>query len=114
MTVDEAIAFFSAYSSDEKKDFLAVLMQELTIVARDSYEVGADGLTNPQRVRTINEVQHRLAGFLSKLLRADERRYPDETIVRIVLEQTGDDGLAWHMAMAFERAHRLTAGVSVS
>lgn len=114
ITVDEAIGVFRAYSPDEKKEFLALLMHELTIVARDSYEVGGEGLTNLPRVRTINEVQHRLAGFLVKLLRADERHYPDEAIVRIILEQMGDDGLAWQMAMAFERAHRRTAGMSVS
>jgi hypothetical protein len=114
MSIDEAIAVFSAYSSDEKKEFLAQLIYELTVVARDSYEAGQEGLTNPRRVRVINEVQHRLAAFLGQLLRGDERRHPDESLVKIVLEQSGDDGLAWQMAAAFERAHRLTAGVSVS
>ncbi len=113
MNVDEAIAAFSAYSPDEKKEFLAQLMYELTVVARDSYEVGQEGLTDPRRVRVINEVQHCLSAFLRQLLRGDARRYPDDSIVRIVMEQSGDDHLAWHMAAAFERAHRLTAGVSV-
>ena len=41
MTTDEAIAVFSSCSSEEKKVFVAHLMHELTVVARDSYEVGA-------------------------------------------------------------------------
>lgn len=114
MTVDEAIAVFSAYSPEEKKEFLAQLMYELTVYARDNYEVGGEGLTNPQRVRRINEIQHRLSAFLRQLLREDSRRYPDDAIVRIVLEHPGDEGLAWQAMASFERAHRLTAGVGVS
>jgi hypothetical protein len=113
MTVDEAIVIFSAYSFDEKKEFLAQLMYELTIVARFSYEEDGEGLTNPQRVRRVNEVQHRLSAFLGKLLREDTRRYPDELIVRMVLEHPGDDDLGQQMASAFESAHRVMTGVSV-
>lgn len=113
MTVDEAITVFLSYSAEEKKEFVAQLMHELTIVARDSYEAGQDGLTNPARVRRVNEVQHRLSAFLGKLLREDPRRYPDETIVRIVLEHPDDGGLAWDMSVAFESAHRVTAGARV-
>jgi hypothetical protein len=114
MNVDQAIAVFSAYSPDEKKEFLAQLMYELTVFARDGYEVGGEGLTDPQRVRRINEIQHCLSAFLGQLLRGDSRRYPDDSIVRIVLEHPGDDGLARQAMASFERAHRLTAGVSVS
>jgi hypothetical protein len=114
MTTDEAIAVFSSYSPDEKKEFLAQLMYELTVVARDSYVPEEDGLTNPQRVRRINEVQHRLSAFLGKLLRDDPQRYPDDVLVRIVLEQPGDDVLGQNMLAAFANAQRLTSGVSVS
>jgi hypothetical protein len=114
MTTDEAIALFSSYSPSEKKEFLAQLMYELTVVARDSYEAGEDGLTNPRRVRRINEVQHCLSAFLGKLLRDDPQRYPDEVLVRIVLEQPEDDVLGQDMMGAFANAHRLTSGVSVS
>lgn len=114
MTADEAIAVFSSYTQSEKKEFLAQLMYELTIVVRDSYEVGADGLTNPQRVRRVNEVQHRLSAFLGKLLRDDPQRYPDDSLVRIVLEQTGDEILEQQMLAAFAHAHRLISAMSVS
>ena len=56
-------------------------MHELTVIARDSYEVGEDGLTNPQRVRRINEVQHCTSGFLYALLRNNSQRYPDNVLV---------------------------------
>lgn len=114
MTVEEGAAAFSSLSPDEKKEFIAQLIYELTIVARDSYEVGGDGLTNPERVRRVNEVQHRLGAFLSKLLRDDPGRYPDDLLVRTILEHEDDGELQRQMGAAFARAHRLTAAVKVN
>lgn len=111
MTTEEAIAVFSSYSPAEKQDFLAQLMHELTIIARDSYEVGRDGLTNPHRVRLVNEIQHRISAFLLALLRDDPQRYPDESLIRIILEQPADEILRWQLSEGFSRvaARRLTA-----
>jgi hypothetical protein len=110
MTIDDAINVFASYSSEDKKEFLAHLMYELTIVARDSYETGQDGLTNPQRVRRINEVQHRASAFLWALLRNDPQRYPDNILVRIILEHPDDSDLQRQLSESFARlmTHRLT------
>ncbi len=111
MTADEAVAVFSSYSASEQAEFLAQLMVELTLVARDSYEVGGDGLIFPQRVRRINEVQHRISEFLWALLRNDSARYPDDVVLRIFLEQPDDPALGQRLNEAFARsaARRLTA-----
>ncbi len=111
MTTDEASSIFSSYSLGEKAEFLAGLMYELTIVARDSYEAGGTGLTNPERVRRVNEVQHRLSAFLWAVLRNDPRRYPDDVLVKIICEQPDDPALAQQMLVAFaqQAARRLTA-----
>src|SRR5688572_15532768 len=103
MTIEEAIAIFSSYSPTEKQDFLAQLMHELTIIARDSYEVGRDGLTEPHRVRLVNEVQHRVSAFLFALLRDNPQRYPDESLVRIILEHPDDEILRWQLSEGFSR-----------
>ena len=103
MTIDEAIAIFSAYSLREKEEFLAHLIYELTVIARDSYEVGGDGLTNPQRIRSLNEIQHRLSAFLWALLRNDSKRYPDEVLVKIILEHPEDSLLERQLREAFAR-----------
>jgi hypothetical protein len=113
MTVEEAIATFSSFSPDEQKEFVAQLMYELTVVVRDSYEAGGDGLSAPPRVRRINEVQHRLAAHLGKLLRGDSERYPDDVLIRIALEHEGDAELEGQTRAAFAAAHRLTVGVSL-
>src|ERR1043166_5414670 len=107
MTTDEAIAVFSSYSLGEKKEFLAQLMYELTIVMRgEAYDCDGDGLTDPRRARLINEVQHRVSAFLWALLRGDERRYPDDVFVRIILGW-GDDE-SFHGLLS-ETSARLTA-----
>jgi hypothetical protein len=110
MTVDENIAVFVSYSAEEKKEFIARLMYELTLVVRDSYEVGGESLTNPQRVRRVNEVQHRVAAYLTALMRNDPNRYPDDVLVRIVLEHPLDRELGQQLTDVFTRmtARRLT------
>ena len=114
MTLEEAAAAFSALSPGEQKELIAQLIYELTVVARGGYEVGGEGLTDPRLVRRINEVQHFLGAFLGKLLREDPQRYPDEVLLRIVLEHGGDEELERQVGAAFARAHRLTAVVSLS
>jgi hypothetical protein len=108
MNTSDAIASFAALGPDAKACFLALLAHELTMVARDTYEVGGNGLTRPDRMRAINEVQHRLLGFLVALLRGDPRRYPDDVLVRIVLEDPKDGVLQAQVAEAFGRALSLT------
>ena len=111
MTVEEAADIFSSYAAAEKGEFLALLMYEMTVIARESYEVGGEGLTDPRRVRLLNEVQHRVSSFLSALLRQDPRRCDDATLVRIILEQPGDESLGRQLGEAFARlaAQRLAA-----
>ena len=100
MNIYDAIDTFSHYSLQEKSDFLLRLAHALTILARETYEVGGEGLTQPIRLRLINEIQHRVMGFLVSLREADTRRYPDEVLVRIILEHPEDSDLQrqlWEM-----------------
>lgn len=90
MTVHHAIETFSGYSSQEKVDFLLHLAHALSILARDTYEVGSDGLTDPPRLRRINELQHRVLSFLIALKKNDAKRYPDDILMRLILEHPDD------------------------
>ena len=110
MNLDQAIESFSSYSPEEKTDFLARLAHSLTILARDTYEVGRNGLTNPSRLRTLNEVQHRVTAFLLALLKNDPKRYPDDVLVRIILEHPEDAGLQRQLQEEFAHLMAETAG----
>lgn len=90
MDVHQAINTFCQYSPREQIDFLVYLAHALTILARDTYEVGTEGVTNPSRLRRINELQHRVIGFLLALRRNEAGRYPDDVFVRMLLEHPDD------------------------
>jgi hypothetical protein len=93
MTIEDAIDIFNHYSFSEKNNFLIELAYALTILARETYEVGGAGLSRPARLRSINEIQHRLTSFLMALRAQDSGRYPDEVLVRIILEHPQDPEL---------------------
>jgi hypothetical protein len=99
----EQAAAFSALSHQEQMEFLALLAHELTIIARDSYQTEGEGLTHPSRIRRLNEIQHRVAMHLYKLLRNDLRRYSDDLIVRLTLESSDDAELQRGLQAAFAR-----------
>jgi len=53
------LSYLRPVFSSRANDFLVYLAHALTILARDTYEVGTEGVTNPSRLRHINELQHR-------------------------------------------------------
>lgn len=90
MDVHQAINTFRQYSPQEQIDFLLYFAHALTILARDTYEVGTEGVTNPSRLRHINELQHRVIGFLLALRRNEVGRYPEDVLVKLLLEHPDD------------------------
>ena len=95
MKVEEIKDLFSDLSDIEKANFLARLAFELTIVARETYEVGTDNLEFPQEMRIINEIQHRILNYLSALLKnaTDKNKfnsYGKEVLWSVILEQSDE------------------------
>jgi hypothetical protein len=101
--VHQAIETFGKYSPQEKLDLLVQFAHALTILARDTYAVAEDGLTNPARLRSINEIQHRVTGFLMALCKKDAKRYPDDVLVRILLEHPEDLALQRQLQETWSR-----------
>jgi len=111
MNVQQAIERFSTSSPQEKIDMLVHLAHALTVLARDTYVVEGEGVTHPARLRRITEVQHRLLGALITLMTQAAKRYPDEVVVRLLLEHPEDPDLQRQLQEAF---HHLTAHMVVS
>ena len=103
MNVDPGIAILCSYSMQEQAEYLVRLAHALTILARDTYEIGQDGVTNPARLRLLNEVQHRITSFLLALLKNEPQRYPEDVLVRIILEHPEDVGLQRQLQERFDR-----------
>jgi hypothetical protein len=92
MNHDEAKLRFKNLHPEGQLRVLATFGHELTIVARDAYEFQALGVRESERLRDINEIQHRVFGHICALARADASRYPDEVLLSILFE-LGDEYL---------------------
>lgn len=78
-----------------KARFLACLGHELTIAGRDSYVVQGDGLSKPELLRGINEIQHRVLACLSQLLAGVGDPSFERSIAIWVLESSNPDIQSW-------------------
>lgn len=86
MTIDDAKRQYRSLSMEAQLRFLASFGHSLTIAARDAYDPGAPGgVWDPERLRAINEIQHRILGHIHALLLKSEQRYPDDVLVSIML-----------------------------
>jgi hypothetical protein len=88
-----------------KARFLAVLVHELTIAGRGSYIPQGDGLTNPELLRGINEIQHRVSACLSQLLSGDADVSFERSIAGWALTSSNEDVKA-HSTTAWKAAKR--------
>jgi hypothetical protein len=102
MKIEDAITFFSSLSVEEQKEFLARLSHELTILGRDCYEIDTNNFTNPSQMRLINEIQHRIALHLLGLLKK-VGNYPDDILVKMIIEHPEDKNFETKAAWAFEQ-----------
>jgi hypothetical protein len=102
-TVDP-VQSFTQMTKDDKTRFLCRLAFELTIVARDTYIPQTEDLSHPAHLRAINELQHRMLGYLSALTIDDPGRYPDDVIIAIILEAGKDEEQRREVHAAFDRA----------
>jgi hypothetical protein len=112
MKISEAITFFSSLSETEQQKFLALFSHWLTILARDTYEIGTQNITNSPKIRRINEIQHQISSHLLALLENNKERYPDEVLLKIILENTEDEAFESEMLWVFEQtANRFLVAV---
>jgi hypothetical protein len=62
----------ASLSNHERTVILARLANELTICARDTYEVGTEGVLQPGILRAYNELLHRVTGAVRDHLLGSE------------------------------------------
>jgi hypothetical protein len=103
MTLDEIVVAYAALPTDRQIRLLAEYASRLTVIARGTYVPGTEDIADPRRLRMLNEVQHRVTGHLCKLLAHDAGRYPDDVIVRTMID--GDDA---ELLAAVEEAMKQT------
>jgi hypothetical protein len=85
MNIDSEIRHFSELSALEQARFLARFMYELTLEARNFYGPGGDQAIDANKLRFVNEVQHRVTRFIEQILIDDPARASDEVTWRLLL-----------------------------
>jgi hypothetical protein len=79
--LDNEVAWLTGLTSEERASALAHLIHKLTVAGRCLiWSEGADAV-RLERVRQLNEVQHRVAGYLIHALKGDE----DTGWIRVVV-----------------------------
>jgi hypothetical protein len=103
---------FSALTEEQQAQVLAAYAHELTVLAREGYEVGTERLSDPLLLRRLNEVQHRVTAAVFSRLNGSKERYPDDVLIGIIAG--GDDGLGRRLRFSFRRALRMALGSEMS
>ncbi len=78
-------ARYAAMDIQHQLIFLARLAHRLTLVGRETYNDHGD-IADSEKLRSINEAQHRISGQQLKMLTDDERRYPDDVFANILID----------------------------
>jgi hypothetical protein len=92
-------------SDKARLEILAGLAHELTICARDTYEVGTDEVRDPCDLRAYNELLHRVtASVVSNL--AGSKGFPLESVIEMVRSFGVQRSRVKEMEWVLERAFR--------
>lgn len=103
MDISHLANAYQSLPSAAQVEALVRFAYELTLVGRDTYKPGTLELQHPGRLRSLNEMQHRVASHVLALLTDDPGRYPDEVLVSAFLEQD-DAELRPQVAAALARS----------
>ena len=85
--------WFSSATREEQVRWLSRLLFQISVFARDTYEVGTDNLTNPQKMRRFNELMHRITLHQLAFIDDDPKRFSDEIFFQFLSESLQEVGL---------------------
>ena len=100
MNMTEVISQYSQKSESQQAKFLSRLAHQITIFARDTYELDGNLLLDPARLRGINEIMHRIIGQQFKLLSGDTSRYPDDFLIKTIFDMATECNFEKHMDLS--------------
>ena len=66
-------------------------------------------LIQPARLRRLTEMHHRVLGVVIALMKQETKRYPDEVLIRLILEHPDDLDLQQQVQQAFRHLTVQTA-----
>ena len=85
---------------------LALLSNQLTVLARETYEVGTDEVEKPKQLGVYNELQHQVTNQLVTILMRHRHRYSHNDFINMLIERSTflDDKMSilWSLQKAIE------------
>jgi len=102
MEVIEAVSLYCNESESQQVKLLSRLGHQITIFARDTYEIDSNSLSDPARLRCINEIMHRILGQQFKLLLGDDSRYPDDIFIKMIFDIAADCNFEGDLALGID------------
>lgn len=109
MNLGSEIANFSGLPAIEQARFIARFMHELTLEARNFYGPGGEQAIDANKLRFINEVQHRLTRFIEQILIDDPARSSDENMLRLLLAPRAEKPIEALVRAAYVRTIQAVA-----
>ena len=109
MNIDSEIRHFKELSAVDKARFLARFMYELTLEARNFYGPGAEQAIDANKLRFVNEVQHRVTRFIEQILIDDPARSSDEVMLRLLLAPRAEKAIESLVHSAYVRTIQAVA-----
>src|SRR5216684_1586414 len=104
MNVSLANAHWNSLALSKRIQLCARLCHSLTIVARGAYGDGGDSPPDSQRLRDINEMQHRLTSAVHEMLTTGDCTYADQIVIPIFFNPYDDKGFEAELQSAFSQA----------
>lgn len=96
MNIESEIKHFSELSPLDQARFMARFMYELTLEARNFYNPAGEQAIDANKLRFINEIQHRVTRFVEQILIDDPARTSNDAMLRLLLAPRAEksvDGL---------------------
>lgn len=103
MNIDSEIRNFKDLSSIDQARFLARFMYELTLEARGFYSPTGEQDIGANKLRFINEIQHRLTRFIEQILVDDPSRASVEAMLKLLLASRTEKTIEALVQVAYSR-----------
>lgn len=103
MNIESEVRHFADLSSIDKARFLARFMYELTLEARNFYAPGGNQDIDANKLRFVNEIQHRVTRFIEQILIDDPARSSDDVMLRLLLAPRSEKTIEALIQSAYTR-----------
>jgi hypothetical protein len=104
MNLQSEIDYFNDMAALDQARFLALLLHEISVEARQTYGSAADLIGDGLRMRFLNEMVCRIARFTEQLLAEDANRPANDVLMRMLLAPRTDKTAQQMILNAYRRA----------